>query len=277
MTSEVTAATNRPGYERAMSTFGRAVQRWRAERRMSQAALARAAEVSTRHLSFVETGRSRPSRQLVLVLCSALEIPLGERNELLLHAGFAPAYPTAGLDDPAMGPVREAIEFLLARSAPNGVGVYDHRWNLLRSNRPFDLVLRWLYAPDPVPAQFNAVRSLVDAAELGRWLVNGPELAPLFAERLRREALAGDPVVSALAAELRRFAAPLPPGPAPALVPVVIHRDGVTLRLFSTISVLGTALDVVLDGLRIETYFPADDATAAFVAGLAGDAGPRGP
>src|SRR3712207_4892862 len=102
-----------------MSTFGVSIRRWREERRMSQAALAEAAEVSPRHLSFVETGRSQPSRQLVLVLCSALEVPLGERNQLLVSAGFAPIYPTAGLDDPEMAPVRSAIEFLMERSEPN--------------------------------------------------------------------------------------------------------------------------------------------------------------
>ena len=261
-----------------MPTFGSQLRHWRLQRRMSQADLAASAEVSTRHVSFVENGRAQPSRQMVLLLCSALDVPLRQRNELLHAAGFADIYRESGLDQAEAAPIRDALDFLLARMAPNGAAVFDRAWNLLDCNVPFRAVLAWLHAPEPVPQRFNIMRGLLDREGIGRYVVDSDDLAALFVERLRREAIATeDPELQQLFDEAARRVGPrrIPEGPAPALLPTVVRKDGVTLRTFSLIATLGTALDLALDGLRVELYFPADAETARFVELLAAASGGR--
>lgn len=252
-------------------TFGELLRGFRTGRRLSQASLAEDAEVSTRHLSFLETGRAQPSREMVLVLGSALDLPLRERNLLLRAAGFAAAYADEGLDSARMAAVRRSLSFLLDRMAPNGVAIVDRHWNLIDVNTPMKAVLAWLLAPRPVPERLNLVRATFDPSGYRPYIANFDQIAPGFVIALERAALT-DPVARDLLDEVRSFG-PVPRRPVLAdgpLIPLVVTKDGVTLSFFSTIAVLSTALDVTLDDLRIESYFPADEATSQMLAHLIG-------
>jgi transcriptional regulator with XRE-family HTH domain len=272
MTSEVMTLGRVGGVGRGMDAFGDILKEWRVRRRLSQAALAHDAEVSARHLSFLETGKARPSREMVLVLASALELPLRERNALLSSAGFAAAYREEPLDDRQLAFVRRALDQVLTRMEPNAVALLDRHWNLVQGNRTLHLVLSWLWSPRPVPARVNVMRDAFDPDALRPYVANLAVIGPALVEVLQREARL-DEGSRRLLAEVLAFP-PVPRrGAASAsfpVVPLTFAKDGVTLSVFSTIAVLGTATDAGLDNLRIETYFPADEATERFVASLAG-------
>lgn len=245
---------------------------------MSQLDLSMEAEVSSKHLSFVENGRTQPSRQMVLILASALELPLRERNALLLAAGFAPVYGSADLDDPEMAQVRRTLVFLLRQHEPFSALVIDRHWNVLMANAGHARTLAWL-SGEPVPppgsdgiwaepplAGVNLMLSLFDPAHIRRFVVNFEELASAMLAWVYREAT-GDPAAERLLASLlampgvrrdwRQAMAATPT----LLVPLVIEKDGVRLRLFSTLTTLGTPQDLLAQELRLETFFPADDTT----------------
>jgi transcriptional regulator with XRE-family HTH domain len=230
---------------------GELLREWRQRRRLSQMTLALEAEVSTRHLSFVETGRAAPSREMVLRLAEPLELPLRERNRLLLAAGYAPVFPQRGLDDPALAPAREAIELVLAAHAPNPALAVDRHWQLVSANAALAPVLRLSLHPEGLAPRID---------NLAEWR------AHLLA-RLRREVeLSADPVLAALLEELRRYPAPRVPPPAVEATTIAVpfrlrSAEGV-LSFLSTTTVFGTPVDVTLAELAIEAFLPADAATA---------------
>ncbi len=244
---------------------------WRQRRRLSQLDLAVEADVSARHLSFVETGRSRPSRELVVHLAEHLEVPLRERNALLLAAGYAPVYPETPLDSPSMGRIRDALDTILAGHEPFPAVIVDRRWDLVAANRPALLILGDGVDPVLLAPPANAMRVCLHPDGLAPRITNLAEYSAHLLSRLRRQvALSPDPAVQELVEELRHY-----PGvedspttavdPASMLfVPLSLRTPaGDELTFFSTLATFGTPLDITLAELSIESFFPADAATEA--------------
>ncbi|MBK1782884.1 helix-turn-helix domain-containing protein [Prauserella cavernicola] len=260
---------------------GELLREWRDRRRISQLDLSIAAEISTRHLSFVETGRAKPSRDMVVRLGEHLDVPLRERNQLLLAAGFAPVYPESSLDDPDLAIVREAVRRLLAGHEPFPAVVIDRRWNLVEGNAGVALLLagvdsRLLKSPA------NVLRVTLHPDGMAPNIVNLGEWRAHLLGRLRREVAAtADPELAALLDELRGYpcddAVPEVeiPGPGDFLVPLRFRHDGAELSFFSTVATFGTPLDVTLAELSIESFYPADAATAEVLRGFTAESGPR--
>lgn len=244
---------------------------WRQRRRLSQLGLALEAEVSARHLSFVETGRSRPSREFVLRLAEHLDVPLRDRNSLLLAAGYAPVHHETPLDAAEMAPVRSAIDKILASHDPYPAVVVDRRWDLLSMNRAATAIFTEGVAPELLTAPVNTLRVSLHPDGLAPRIANLAEYSSHLLSRLDRQAAASaDPALIALGDELRRYRAvpnSPPAGADPAallFVPLVLRVAGDRrLTFFSTIATFGTALDVTLAELAIESFFPADEVTAA--------------
>lgn len=250
---------------------GALLRGWRQRRRRSQLDLALAAEVSQRHLSFVESGRSAPGRALVLRLAEQLEVPLRERNALLVAAGFAPVYRERRLDDPALAAGRRAVELILAGHEPHPALAVDRHWNLVFANRAVAPLLagadQGLLAP-PV----NVLRLSLHPAGVAPRIANFREWRAHILERLARQVDASaDAGLTDLLEELKGY--PVPPGAQPyrpaaedalggIAVPLVLTTDAGALRFLSTTTVFGTALDIGLAELTIETFFPADGETA---------------
>lgn len=250
---------------------GELIRDWRRRRRLSQLDLAVEAEVSTRHLSFVETGRSRPSRELVLHLAKYLDVPLRERNHLLLAAGFAPAYTQTPLEAEEMSAVREAIDKLLTSHEPYPAVIVDGRWNVVSTNRPMDALLEGV-APELLRPPANALRVALHPDGMARQIVNFGEYSDHLMARLRRRLLASpDPQLAALRDELHAYLRvsderTASRDPAEMLFsPLVMGMDGRQLTFFSTIATFGTALDITLAELSIEAFYPADPETTAAV------------
>lgn len=251
---------------------GTLVRHWRTTRGLSQLALAERAEVSTRHISFVETGKSAPSREMVLVLASALDVPLRERNRLLLAAGFAPVYREAQPGAPQMGELQRLLDLVLAHHDPFPALVVDPRWHAMAMNTGARRVLATFVDDPQVLAELggNAMHLVFHPRGFRPWLVNFAEIARVTIERLRHEAT-GDPggAATVLLDELRRYgslpgARDVGVGEPRLLIPVHLRRGDLELRFFTTIASLGTPIDVTAHELRIETYYPVDDATAAW-------------
>jgi transcriptional regulator with XRE-family HTH domain len=241
---------------------------WRQRRRRSQLDLAGEAAVSARHLSFVETGRSRPSRELVLHLAEHLDVPLRERNALLLAAGYAPTYRQTALDDEEMAPVRAALDTILAGHQPYPAIVVDRHWDLVTANEAALAVLTEGMAAELLAPPVNVLRASLHPDGMAPRIVNFAQWATHLVDRLRREAdLYADPRLAELHDELCGY-----PGVAgssdPAdtvsrlFVPLVLRVGDGELRFFSTVATFGTARDVTLEELAIESFFPADAATA---------------
>jgi len=249
--------------------LGTLLRDWRRRRRLSQLDLALEAGVSARHLSFLETGRSRPSREMVLHLAERLDVPLRDRNQLLLAAGFAPAYGERGLDAPALAPVRDAIARIVDGHEPFPAVVVDRWWNLVAANRGMTLFTAGA-APELLEPPVNVLRLALHPGGAAPRLANLAEVRAHLLDRLSRQvALTGDPRLAELQAEVRAYPPPEPaagePGAAAEIaVPVCVRppEGGPELRLFSTIATFGTAVDVTVAELSIEAFFPADAATA---------------
>ncbi len=252
--------------------LGELLRRWRSLRRMSQLDLATQAEVSPRHLSFVETGRSRPSRELVLHLAEHLDVPLRDRNEMLTAAGFAPLYRESPLDDPALASVRTAISVILANHSPLPAFVIDGGWQLVEAN---DAIAAFLPLIDPglTEPPMNIIRASLHPDGLSRFIVNFAEYAAHVVERLRRQlAATSDPSLAALLDEVCAYPAVadalrIAPAAAPLAAVLPMHfrlPDGTELRFFSTMTIFGSPLDVTIAELAIESFFPADEGTADF-------------
>ena len=276
MTSQVMVGARRLRYPLSMRNFGPLLREWRRRRRLSQAALADAAEVSTRHLSCLETGRSAPSRTMVLVLGSALEMPLRERNLLLAAAGFSAAYRSRDLDDPEMRPVRDALRRILDAVQPAPSIVVDRDWRVRMQNAPAERLMAYFLVPDPalLPHMDNPLQLLFHPRGLRQFIVNWPDVARATLAHLRQDALLdpGDGGPADMLAALTGWLDPSILSAAPravdaVLIPVHLRRDDVELRLFTAVTSLSTPMDVTAQELRIETYFPADDATTAWLAG----------
>lgn len=263
-----------------METVGGLLREWRHSRRLSQLELALAADVSPRYISLVETGRSRPSAEMVLRLAAQLEVPLRHRNRLLVAAGFAPRYRERPLDEPDMTVVREAVLRVLHAHEPYPALVVDRHWNIVMANAP---VRHFLADVDPglLDTPVNMVRLGLDPRGLASRLVNLPEVRSLFRARLSRQlARTGDPVVAALYDEFLAEHGPGesdPPPESEVATPMVFRFREHEVRLFSTITTFGTPHDITLDEISIESYYPADAASAAVLRTLADTPPPGTP
>jgi transcriptional regulator with XRE-family HTH domain len=268
--------------------IGDLLREWRERRRLSQLALALDAEVSTRHLSFLETGKARPSREMVMRLTERLEVPLRERNAMLLAAGFAPAYPERDLDDPALGAARAAIDRVLAGHEPYPALAIDRHWTLVVANRVVPALLTGV-APALLEPPINVLRLSLHPDGLAAQIANLPEWrAHLLARLSRQVELTADPQLSDLLQELSRYGrdrgtrdSDQPVSDhnlASVAVPLRLHTEHGALSLISTTMVFGTPVDVTLSELAIEAFFPADAATADLLQRLVPEAAgcPRG-
>ena len=254
----------------ASLSVGPLLRDWRQRRRLSQLDVSARAAISTRHLSFLETGRARPSREMVLHLAEELDVPLRERNTLLVAAGYAPVYQETPLEGDDMATVRGTLQQLLTSHEPNPALVVDRHWNMVLANRGIGLLISGL--PESLLAPpVNVLRVSLHPDGLAPRIANFEEWSGHLLSRLGREVSAtGDAVLASLYDELRSF-----PG-VNEREPTVPHGDGasrlmVTLRLktplgdlafFSTVATFGTAVDITLAELSIESFFPADSATA---------------
>ena len=261
-----------------MITVGGLLQQWRRARNLSQLALAAEADVSSRHLSFVETGRAKPSREMVEKLCRTLAVPLRERNVLLLAAGFAPAYLETELDAPELGPVRSALEAILRQQEPYPALVLDRHWEILRANQAAGRFSRFFLGDAAESAPRNLLRRVFDPAAMRPYIANWSTVASELLQRVHREAVGGllDGRTRSLIAELLEYpevprtwrqhdaTATISP-----VVPVIYVKDEHRFEFFSTVTTLGTPQDITLQELRIECFFPADTATEAAARGLA--------
>ncbi len=269
------ARTHRQG-PGPVTEVGPLLKHWRAARRLSQLALAAEAEVSLRHLSFLETGRAKPSRAMVLKLAGVLDVPLRERNTLLLSAGFAPEYAESALDTPALAAVRDALEAILRQQEPYPALVMDRSWDIRHTNgaaRRFFAFLHGGGTAEP-PGPPNVLRRMFHPDGARPHVTNWPEVAEALVARVRREALGGvaDERAQRILEEVLHY--PGVPatlrtldatGPLLPIVPIRYARDGLRFGFFSTVTTLGTPQDVTLQELRIECFHPMDDETRANV------------
>lgn len=267
----------------ARPAFSRTLKSWRDSRKLSQLELAMAAGISQRHLSFLEVGRARPSREMVLQLANALDAPLREHNVLLAAAGFAPLYRESALSDPGMSAVREALEIQLKHHEPNPALVVDRAWNLLMANsavnRVFglagDLEKIWQRVCPQGPR--NILKLTLHPEGFRPYIANWMESTPVLIARTRREAEAtGSEALRALLAEVLAYPGipaewRIPQWDAPPLpaMPLSLAKDGLKLNLFSMISTFGTPQDITTDELRVESFFPADADSALLLKRLA--------
>jgi transcriptional regulator with XRE-family HTH domain len=246
---------------------------WRQRRRMSQLDLALEAGVSARHLSFLETGRSKPSRDMVLHLSERLDVPLRDRNQLLLAAGFAPAYAERALDAPEMVPVRQALDRILKGHEPYPAVVVDRWWDLADVNAGIALFTSEV-APHLLEPPASALRVTLRPEGMAPRILNLPEWRAHLLDRLRRQvAVTNDDRLAALYDEVSAYPggeASLPPHEPGIAVPLRLLAGGTELAFFSTIATFGTAEDITLAELAIETFFPADEPTGAFLRRAAG-------
>jgi transcriptional regulator with XRE-family HTH domain len=250
------------------TAVGEVLRQWRHVRKFSQLALAGHARVSSRHLSFVESGRAAPSRDMILTLAAALDIPLRDRNQLLLAGGYAPIYLETPLSDPAMASVRGALESVLSHHEPHPAVVMDRHWNITDANAPAVAMFTFLLG-EPPPAAGNVLRLMF--GPLRPYVANFTEVGPALIQRVHREAVAGvvDAETSSLLSEI--LALPGIPAswrrpdltvPIVPVIPVRFARDSVAVNYFSMVTTVGTPADITAQEIRLEAFFPLDAATA---------------
>ena len=263
------AAATSGSYDRGMSPVGRLLREWRGTRRMSQLELSVQAGVSARHLSFVETGRARPTREMILRLAQELDVPLRSRNELLLAGGFARAYAERELGGPQLATVLASLRDVLAGHEPYPAVLIDRHWTMIDANAAVGRLLAGS-APHLLEPPVNVLRLSLHPDGMAPRIANLAEWRAHVLHRLDRQAAAtGDPVLHALHAELAALPGGPPNGtpqaqPDGIVVPLRFRPgDGTELSFFSITSVLGTPLDVTLSELAVESFLPADAATAA--------------
>lgn len=275
--------------QQQIAPVGGLLRRWREDRKISQLALASRADVSARHLSFVETGRSVPSRGMILRLARHLEVPLRERNRMLLAAGYAPLYSESGLDGPRLSMVRTAVRKVLSGHEPFPSLVVDGSWNMVDANNSVSLFTEG--APDDLLEQpFNVLRYSLHPRGLGGKLLNLPQWRGYVLDRLERQlqASGGEARLVELYQELMDFPATndlsdldeqrrSESGSAQdddddgeelfpdVFVPLRIQHDGQELSLFSTVTTFGTPQDITVEELHIENFYPADAATEKYL------------
>jgi transcriptional regulator with XRE-family HTH domain len=255
----------------SLSPVGRLLQHWRQVRRKSQFVLALDAGISARHLSFVESGRANPSRDMVLRLAQTLEIPFRERNDLLTAAGYAQVFRETGLSAPELAHARQAIELILQHQEPFPAVVMDRHWNLVRANEAATQLFRELLEGAAPPSPPNVVKLMFHPQGLRPSVANWEAVAESLIQRVHREAVGGvpDEATNQLLAEVRGYpGVPVRWRELPAatimlpLIPVQFRKGDLALDFFSTVTTLGTPRDITLQEIRIECFFPANDATA---------------
>lgn len=253
----------------AAPPFGALMRHWRKRRRLSQLDLAVGADVSSRHLSFIETGRSAPSRAMVLRLAAALDVPQREQNQLLVAAGLAPEYTERSLDDPEMAAVRDGVERVLTAYEPYPCLAVDRSWTIVRTNTSASVLIDGVAAH--LLEQPNALRIALHPEGLAPRIRNLGQWRHHLLSRLRREvAVSGDDGLATLLAEVESY-----PGATPCsddlggvVVPLeLVTSDGTVLSFLSTVTTFGTAVDLTAAELSMEAFLPADAATAAVLRG----------
>jgi transcriptional regulator with XRE-family HTH domain len=249
---------------------GSLLRDWRKRRHLSQLDLACDADISTRHLSFLETGRSLPSREMVMRLAQQLEIPLRERNSLLVAAGFAPVFQERPFSDPALQAARKVIELVLAGHEPYPALAVDRHWSLIASNRTVPVLIADI-EPSLLKPPVNVLRLTLHPNGLAPRIANLREWRSHLLVRLRRQVdLSADPVLAALLKELTAYPVPTvdrsdrrnTPDYAGVAVPFQLATSDGTLSFISTTTVFGTPVDITLSELALESFFPANAATA---------------
>lgn len=255
---------------------GKLIREWRARRRMSQLDLAAEADISQRHLSFVESGRAVPSREMVLHLAEQLDIPLRQRNQILLAAGYAPTFGERRLDDPSLAPAMAAVELVLKSHEPFPSIAVDRHWNLVAGNAAIGPLIEDIADISLLTPPVNVLRLSLHPRGLAPRIVNLHEWRTHLIERLKRQTDAsGDPVLAKLEQELIAYPSAPPtsrathPDIAAIAHPLRLRIGKEILSFISTITVFGTPLDVTLSELAIESFFPADPETAAALQRLA--------
>ena len=259
-------------------TTGQIVRHWRGIRGLSQVALADAAGVSTRHMSFVENGRSKPSRDLLVRLARRLQLPSRETNGLLEGAGYSRHFDDTNLADPQAAPVRTVLEFLLQRHEPFPACVVDLAFEVIMKNQAFARVTDLLLPPGVAPEETreNVLLAVFHPEGLKPYIVNWRQVAAVLSQRVHQEALfrPTDPRLAALVQKMESY------GPIPVdeeweedrlLLPLRLEKDGMRIKLFTVLSTVGTATDAGVQDLRVETFFPADPGTRTILESLAGD------
>jgi transcriptional regulator with XRE-family HTH domain len=271
--SSLPAAARTDSASRA--SLGDLLREWRKRRHHSQLALALEAGISQRHLSFVESGRAQPSREMVLLLAEHLDIPLRERNRLLNAAGFASMFPEHSLDDPALAAARRAIDRVLQAHEPYPAIAIDRHWNLVSSNRAAGGFMAGV-APSLLGPPMNVLRASLHPEGMAPRIANLAQWRAHLIQRLQHQCeVSGDPTLIALLAELRGYT--YPPSttstPAPSIahaddrvfVPLQLATESGVLSFISTTTVFGTPVDVTVSEIALECFFPADESTAAFL------------
>jgi len=255
-------------------TVGSLLKTWRERRRKSQLDLALDAEISTRHLSFVETGRAKPSREMILLLAENLEIPLRERNKILITAGFAPVYSEKSFDDVTFSAARQAIELILKGHEPFPALAVDRHWNMVAANKTVPLMLEGV-ATELLAPPVNVLRLSLHPHGLAQKIVNLHEWREHLISRLKKQVEdTADFELEALLKELIAYK-PLTSRREKALkteggiiIPLKIETQFGTLSFISTTTVFGTPVDVTVSEIALETFFPADETTREVFSGL---------
>jgi transcriptional regulator with XRE-family HTH domain len=264
-------------FNRAIPSFGEHLRTWRHRRRLSQEELAADADISTRHLSYVETGRANPSREMVLRLAARLEVPLREQNTFLLAAGFAPVFRESALNDPAFAAAKHTIELILRSHEPFPALAVDRRWNLVAANGMVTHLLSGVH-PSLLQPPTNVLRLSLDPLGLAPNIVNFTQWRDHLFERLSHQiAATADPALISLLGELRALSAPakgsdeLMQGEHTGIaVPFKLHTPTGVLSFISTTTVFGSPADVTLQELALETFFPLDEFTRQALHAIAG-------
>jgi transcriptional regulator with XRE-family HTH domain len=269
----ITSATTWEVFMALAPDFAARLRWWRQQRGWSQLELAGRAEISQRHLSFLELGRAKPSREMVTRLASALGVALREHNALLLAAGFAPIWRESDMEAPELVGVRAALDFMMAQQEPFPAVVVDRHWNLLRSNQGAVRLVEFLVGPLAPETRVNLADALVAPDLLRPFLVNWQTVARYFIRSVEADAAADGTTETAVLLE-RLLAYPgvralLHAGQEDAaagpVLAMLFRKGDVSLQMFTTIATLGTPRDITLQELRIECFFPADDATKALL------------
>lgn len=250
--------------------FGAKLRWWRERRGFSQLELSGRAEISQRHLSFLELGRASPSRQMVLRLAEALEVPLRQHNALMLAAGFAPVWRESELGTPELARIASAVDFMLAQQEPFPAVAVDRHWNLLKANGGAVRLVEFLVGPLAPGVQVNLADALVAPDVLRPFLLNWAEVVRYFIRSVEADAAAdGSDETRALLQRLLAYKGvrsamqgPLPEQVSSPVVPMHFRKGETALALFTTIATLGTPRDITAQELRVESFFPLDDATA---------------
>jgi transcriptional regulator with XRE-family HTH domain len=255
---------------------GPLLRRWREARHLSQLELALEAEVSARHISFLETGRATPSREMVLTLAEVLEVPLRERNVLLQAAGYAPVYRETNLDDPRMSHVRAAVELILKQHEPHSAIAFDRHQDIIMANSTFTGMLNAVLPDEPIKLEplkvsalprLNLLRLMFDPTKMRKLIVNWEPIAKsLLNEAFRSAAWARDEQMERLLAEIlsypgvpTRWREPDFEAPRALILPIEMDVGGKVARMFSTVTTVGRPQDVTLEELHIEAFYPADE------------------